>query len=699
MSTVASSAAGPSRNDKILFWASFCTLIAAGIGFSVRGVEILKDWGNQYGFTQTELGTITGGGLVGFGLAIIFFSFFADKFGYGKLMLVAFLLHASSAVVTFAATPVYGMYGKAGAFWCLNLGMWLFALGNGTCEAVINPLTATLFPRNKTHWLNILHAGWPLGLILGAVIMLGFKQAGGTVPWEIKLGVFLIPVLIYGLLMFNRPFPKSEAQSAGVPLSGMMKTVGMLGFTFGAAMIGLALSKLLPEVLGPIIPMEDAKTKDMVLRGIGWAAAVAVWAAFAYATNFAWGSWVLAFLYVMHALVGYVELGTDSWITNITERVLSSGTEALLAFIWTNVLMFTLRFFAGPIVHRINPVGLLFCSACLGTLGLWLLGQPFTNSVWPWMAAVTVYGLGKTFYWPTLLGVISERFPKGGALALGLSGGVGMIGAGILGGPGIGYKQDFFAVEKLQQSTEGKATYDRYMARTDDGTPDAKGFPYVTSIFPNQVPPVAGLDNAKLKVFDDYQGLLAKIKAATDAGRPVPTALSSILFYGLTGKGDLPADPVLRGYFEAVRATGTASGDGKPVTSAALLLAYLNAVEAAGKETGAKKPEVLTTTLESDLITLLNQKKEGRQVPAKLESELTGRLDWWLREGYPNAAADKEPLSAARLFGAKTALLYTAAVPAVLAAGFLFLILYFALFAGGYKQVHLEDTEPPMGEY
>jgi len=146
-----------------LFWASFFTLIAAGIGFSVRGVELLQDWGNQYGFTQTELGTISGGGLIGFGLAIIFFSFFADRFGYGKLMVVAFLLHVSSAVVTFAATPVFNQYGKDGAFYCLNLGMWLFALGNGTCEAVINPLTATLFPRNKTHWLNILHAGWPVG--------------------------------------------------------------------------------------------------------------------------------------------------------------------------------------------------------------------------------------------------------------------------------------------------------------------------------------------------------------------------------------------------------------------------------------------------------------------------------------------------------------------------------------------------------
>src|SRR5438132_12144153 len=120
-------ASGPGFSDKMLFWASFLTLVAAGIGFSVRGV-ILEDWGNQFGFTQAELGGITGGGLVGFGLAIIFFSFFADRFGYGRLMTVAFLLHTSSAVVTFAATPVYGMYGKGGAFWCLNAGMWLFAL-------------------------------------------------------------------------------------------------------------------------------------------------------------------------------------------------------------------------------------------------------------------------------------------------------------------------------------------------------------------------------------------------------------------------------------------------------------------------------------------------------------------------------------------------------------------------------------------
>lgn len=604
------SSARPSLNNQILFWASFFTLIAAGIGFSVRGVEILKDWGNQFGFTQAELGTITGGGLFGFGIAIIFFSFFADRFGYGKLMLVAFLLHASSAVVTFAATPVYAAYGKAGAFWCLNIGMWLFALGNGTCEAVINPLTATLFPRNKTHWLNILHAGWPLGLILGAVVMLGFNQLDNPVRWEYKLGVFLIPVLIYGLLMFNRTFPRSEAQSAGVPMPAMMKQVGLLGFTLAAALIGLAASELLVKMLEPVV----GSSNRQILEYAGYAVGLALWLAFTLATRFALGSVILAFLFLMHALVGYVELGTDSWITNITDQVLKSGRNATLAFIWTNVLMFVLRFFAGPIVHRINPVGLLFASACLGSLGLVLLGLDFTDSVWPWIGAVTIYGIGKTFYWPTLLGVVSERFPKGGALALGISGGIGMLSAGLFGGPGIGYEQDFYAVQQLKETSP--ATYERYMARNDRGQPEESKFPVLTSLAPTFAPPVAGIDNAKFKVFQDYK-------------------------------------------------------------------AYVEA-----QASGQSLPE-FPTTLQADIATLEREKAAGKPVEDALEKQLRARLEWWEKEGLPNFDSDKEPLLAARLYGAKHALLDTAFVPAALAIGFLLLILYF-LALGGYQQVHIE---------
>ena len=112
---------------------------------------------------------------------------------------------------------------------------------------------------------------------------------------------------------------------------------------------------------------------------------------------------------------------------------------------------------------------------------------------------------------------------------------------------------------------------------------------------------------------------------------------------------------------------------------------------------GSRKPDA-KTTLESDMETLKKQEAEGKPVEPKLKENLTKLYDWWQNEGKPNFEKDKQPLLDAKLYGAKTALLYTAAVPAVLAIGFLLLLLYFAA-TGGYKQVHLEDTHPPMEEY
>jgi MFS family permease len=155
-------------NAHRLLWAGFMAILAAGVGYSVRG-GILGQWAEQFGFTMTELGTITGGGLTGFGLVIILSSLIADKVGYGKLMVGAFGLHLISALLTLATPMAFDAGGKGAAFWCLFLGMFIFAIGNGLCEAVVNPMTAALFPKNKTHYLNILHAGWPAGLVLGGL--------------------------------------------------------------------------------------------------------------------------------------------------------------------------------------------------------------------------------------------------------------------------------------------------------------------------------------------------------------------------------------------------------------------------------------------------------------------------------------------------------------------------------------------------
>jgi hypothetical protein len=122
------------------------------------------------------------------------------------------------------------------------------------------------------------------------------------------------------------------------------------------------------------------------------------------------------------------------------------------------------------------------------------------------MGAVTIYGLGKTFYWPTMLGVISERFPKGGAVALGFSGGVGMLSAGLLGGPGIGFFQDYAAVQQIGSNpalpryqsyeTVDKPTAENYFKRDAQGNliPAKRGFLTFTGLFPE----IAGLDGARV---------------------------------------------------------------------------------------------------------------------------------------------------------------------------------------------------------
>ena len=164
-------------NAQRLLWAGFMAILASGVGFSIRG-GILGQWAAEFGFTQTELGAITGGGLTGFGIVILAGAMLADKLGYGTLMIVAFVMHLLSLVVTLSTGLAYDAGGKPAAFQCLFWGMFLFAIGNGIAESVVNPLVANLFPKKQTHYLNILHAGWPAGLVVGGLLSGDLHRAG-----------------------------------------------------------------------------------------------------------------------------------------------------------------------------------------------------------------------------------------------------------------------------------------------------------------------------------------------------------------------------------------------------------------------------------------------------------------------------------------------------------------------------------------
>jgi MFS family permease len=103
----------------------------------------------------------------------------------------------------------------------------------------------------------------------------------------------------------------------------------------------------------------------------------------------------------------------------------TARTPGILVFVYVNVLLFVMRSFAGKLVHGRSPIAVLWFSALLSALGLTALSHA-TGPVGAYLAA-TVWGVGVCFFWPTMLGVTSEQFPKGGALLLGLMGTAGNL--------------------------------------------------------------------------------------------------------------------------------------------------------------------------------------------------------------------------------------------------------------------------------
>ena len=435
---------GTASNAKRLLVAGFMAILAAGIGFAIRG-GILDNWGSEFGFTASELGLIGGAGFTGFCFGIIIGGLVADKIGYGKLVVAAFLFHILSAFVTFGASA--GM-AKATAYNFLFIGTFIFALANGTLEAVANPLVATLFPNNRTHYLNILHAAWPLGLVIGGA--LGWiLDEGMHVSWKLQLGLFLIPTAFYGMLFMGQTYPKSEASQKGLTLGQMFKDVGLLGSVVIAFMLWLFFKDNLGGILGSLTG--NAFFSSATWGYLAIAVGVGAFLAFGSLSGFAVGAGLLFVLFLTHIMVGAVELGTDGWIQNITGNILSPG-EGKILFVFTSLTMFLLRFCADFIEKRIglSPLGILLVCAVLGCLGLNLTAGITTFG--GALLALTVYGIGKTFFWPTMLAVVSDRFPRTGAVAISIMGGLGMMSAGLIGSPGLGYAKDRFAGEALQAS-------------------------------------------------------------------------------------------------------------------------------------------------------------------------------------------------------------------------------------------------------
>ncbi len=464
-----------SKPDGLVFWGCFIALITTAFAFITRAfmINIPEMWPADFNLDKVQAQTLFGHGIWPFAVSIILFSLVIDRIGYRVAMLFSFVCYAVYAALALYAYSLVKAEGLSGAeldaarvdgLKYLTWGSIVLGLGNGTVEAFINPVVATMYSHAKTKWLNILHAGWPGGLVLGGLITI-FLGSRATEDWRLLIYIIAIPAAIYLLMLIGARFPVNERVAGGATYKEMLAEFGAIGCLIASFLIvkqladTFRLDKYLIDNFD-VAAADGAMYANYVVYGI-----VAV-TSIAYAVYCgSLGRPLMIFLCLIMMPLATTELGTDGAITGIMEEPMKAmGHNPLWVLIYTSAIMMVLRFFVGPVVEKLTPLGLLATCAVLAIVGLFLLSK--AQSIGFIFAAATLYGIGKTYFWPTTLGVVSEQFPKGGALTLNAIAGIGMLAVGIIGGPLIGKMQEDSARAAVVASDGGQAQYDA-IKRTD----------------------------------------------------------------------------------------------------------------------------------------------------------------------------------------------------------------------------------------
>ncbi len=195
-----------SHENKMLFWACFVAIAVTAFIFIIRG-QVINAWAQEFALTETQKGEILGVGLWPFAISIILFSLVIDFIGYGKAMVFAFCCHVVSGIVLLMADGYWGLY----------IGTLLQSLANGAAQAVADPVVASIFKKDKSKWLSILHASWPGGMVIGGM----FGIMISDFDWRWRISMLFIPMAIYGIMMIGRKFPVHERVLAGVSYKEM----------------------------------------------------------------------------------------------------------------------------------------------------------------------------------------------------------------------------------------------------------------------------------------------------------------------------------------------------------------------------------------------------------------------------------------------------------------------------------------------
>jgi MFS family permease len=364
-----------------LFVASCISLVTTSMVFATRGA-ITGPMASQFHLTNEQIGLIYGPSFWGFTIAIYICGLLVDAVGMKSVHILSSLGYlAGLALVLFAPQPaladgatVSGIFATTGTT-MLYIGFLIMGLSQGLVEGVINPLVATMYKDKKSKMLNNLHAWWPGGLIIGGLLCV---LMGKDIGWQIKLGMLAIPATIALIMAFGSTYPQTERVQSNI------STGEMIGQVF----------------------------RPMFL-----------------------------ILLAMMFLTASTELGPDQWFGKVMGDITGWKSDGILFLCYTAGLMFILRFFFGGVVHRFSPFAVLTTCAVLAGIGLYWLGsiplpaegtKAAGSTIALTFLAATVFGVGKTYFWPTMLGVTSEQCPKGGALLINLMGGSGMLAIAVI---------------------------------------------------------------------------------------------------------------------------------------------------------------------------------------------------------------------------------------------------------------------------
>lgn len=257
---------GPPANRNSIYWISVLALFTAAFANAARvgssGAMKAELFDPQHAENAGELiGATLGNAFLGFALSLLFISPFLDKFGAKRVILFASLCFiAGPALTLFAANSAdFGTM----QHW-LNLGMVVWGFGWGATEGSINPLTATLYPDDKTGKLNALHAWWPFGLIIGGLVSY-FLVNGGVIGWRTLVLISIVPGVVFGLWALRHTFPQTTSTVQGVSFGEMLvepfKHVSF--WAFFAIMLCTAAAEL-----GPGQWVDVALTKVVGMSGI-----------------------------------------------------------------------------------------------------------------------------------------------------------------------------------------------------------------------------------------------------------------------------------------------------------------------------------------------------------------------------------------------------------------------------------------------